>query len=142
MKIIAVPAIVAAALAVSQAAPAGAAAEEPKAAPPARAACSLEIEFGSYAMGIDRKTLELVELILAREAAVTSVTRRAWGREGEVTLCATIPRAGYRERLFETIASIFPARPRGPLSITADNGRVFRANNDTPLRQRRPRRGR
>ena len=114
------------------------AASEGPSAPPAQpaqaapAACSLEIEFGSYAMGIDQRTLEAVEQILAREPAVSSVTRRAWGREGEVTLCATVRSAPRRDSLFDTISSVFPARPRGPISITSDTGRIFRANNDNP----------
>jgi hypothetical protein len=133
IALLAVPA----ALAGCQAAPEGSdsAAPQPQAAPAAPgapAACSLEIEFGSYAMGIDTRTLEAVEQILARDPAVSSVTRRAWGREGEVTLCATVSRAASRDNLFDTIASVFPARPRGPLSITSDTGRVFRANNDNP----------
>ncbi|HEY0014550.1 MAG TPA: hypothetical protein VGB79_17040 [Allosphingosinicella sp.] len=137
MKTITVPTIIAAALAGCQAAPEGAepAAAQPQAAPAAPGApapCSLEIEFGSYAMGIDVRTLELVEQILARDPAVGSVTRRAWGREGEVTLCATVRRPASRDSLFDSISSIFPARPRGPLSITSDTGRVFRANNDNP----------
>jgi hypothetical protein len=99
---------------------------------PAPAACALEIAFGSYAMGIDRPTLDRVEQLLARDAAVTGVTRRQWGREGEVTLCASVRSAADRDRLFAALSALFPARPHGPLSVTTDAGRVFRADNDTP----------
>ncbi|HEX8192242.1 MAG TPA: hypothetical protein VF552_05025 [Allosphingosinicella sp.] len=109
--------------------PAAAASQPPQAAP---AACALEIEFGSYAMGIDRTALARVEQLLAGDGAVTSVTRRNWGREGEITLCVSVRGAADRDRLFTAVSALFPARPHGPLSVTTDTGRVFRANNDNP----------
>jgi hypothetical protein len=126
-----IPTLLAAALAGCQAAPEGsdAAPAQPQAAP---ARCALEIEFGSYAMGIDRPTLDRVERLLAGDAAVTSVTRRSWGREGEVTLCASVRRAADRDRLFAAIAALFPADPRGPLTVRTDAGRIFQASDPTP----------
>ena len=132
MKTLAIPTLLAAALAGCQAAPEGsdAAPAQPQAAPAAPGACALEIQFGSYAMGIDSATLQRVEALLAGERV--PVQRTAWGREGEVTLCATPRTPADAERLARAVADLLPADPRGPLSITSDTGRVFRANNDNP----------
>lgn len=121
-----------AALAGCHAAPAGPAASPTQPQQAAPAPCALEIEFGSYAMGIDRAALAGVEQLLAADAAVTSVTRRNWGREGELTLCASVRSGADRDRLFAAVSALFPARPHGPLSVTTDTGRVFRASNDNP----------
>ena len=89
--------------------------------------CPLAIRFGSYAMGIDRPTLEAVESLLAADAAVTAVERSPWGREGEVTLCARLRSDADAGRLFRAIAGLFPAEPRGPLSVATRTGLVFHA---------------
>jgi hypothetical protein len=130
-----IPTLFAAALAGCQAAPEGSDAAPAQPQPQPQAApggCALEIEFGSYAMGIDRPTLDRVDQLLAGDAAVTSVTRRAWGREGEVTLCASVRRAADRDRLFAAISALFPADPRGPLTVRTDAGRIFQASDPTP----------
>lgn len=105
-------------------APAGQPQSNENAAP---AACALEVQFGSYAMGIDRPTLGRVEALLARDAAVTKVERRPWGREGEVTLCASVGTAAEADRVARAVAALFPADPRGPLSVTTASGLVLRA---------------
>jgi hypothetical protein len=99
----------------------------PAPAPPQAApgACPLEIEFGSYAMGIDRPTLERVEQLLAAERI--AVARAPWGREGEVTLCAAARSDADAERLARRIAALLPPEPRGPLAIRTATGLVFRA---------------
>src|SRR5688500_13731666 len=104
-----------------------AAAPEPRAAHPApgTADCPLTISFGSYAMGIDRATLAAVEALLAGEAAVASVERRGWGREGEVTLCARLADADAAEPIARRIAALFPAEPRGPLRVATGSGYAF-----------------
>ena len=89
--------------------------------------CPLAIRFGSYAMGIDRPTLEAVESLLAADAAVTAVERSPWGREGEVTLCARLRSDSDAGRLFRAVAGLFPAEPRGPLSVATRTGLVFHA---------------
>jgi hypothetical protein len=93
--------------------------------------CPLTIHFGSYAMGIDGKTLRRVESLLAGDPAVTGVTRSPWGREGEVTLCASIRSNADRDRLFAAVAALFPRRPRGPLSVRTNDGRELQANQGT-----------
>ena len=89
--------------------------------------CPLAIRFGSYAMGIDRPTLQAVESLLAADAAVSTVERSPWGREGEVTLCARLRSEADAERLFRAVAGLFPAEPRGPLSVATRTGLVFHA---------------
>lgn len=95
------------------------------------AACPLLVSFGSYAMGIDGETLRRVEQLLGADPAVTDVVRTGGGREGELTLCASVGSAADRDRLFEAIRALFPRRPRGPLSVQTDSGRIFEANNAT-----------
>ncbi len=97
------------------------------AAPAAAAPCPLQIRFGSYAMGIDRGTLQRVEALLARDAAVTSVTRTPWGREGEITLCAALRRPADAERLAREIASFLPGDPTGPVAVRTASGLAFSA---------------
>ncbi len=111
-----------------------AAGPEPRAASPGpgTADCPLTISFGSYAMGIDRPTLAAVETLLAGEPAATSVERRGWGREGEVTLCVRLSDAAAAEPIARRIAALFPADPRGPLRVATGDGYAFEA----------PRRGR
>ncbi|MEI9852251.1 MAG: hypothetical protein WDN24_16935 [Sphingomonas sp.] len=81
--------------------------------------CPLTVTFASYGAGIDSGALEAVEKLLAG----VPVTRHRWGREGEVTLCARPASDG--EALFRRIKTVFPARPRGPLSVSTADGRVF-----------------
>ena len=89
--------------------------------------CPLSVRFGSYAMGIDRPTLEAVQSLLAADAAVTAVERHPWGREGETTLCVRLRSEADAERLFRAVAGLFPAEPRGPLSVATRTGLVFHA---------------
>jgi len=107
-----------------------AAPEEPTAPPtqPAHAApgtCALEIRFGSYAMGIDSGALQRVEGLLAAQRI--PVQRTAWGREGEVTLCAAPRTPAEAERLAREIAALLPADPRGPIAVTTAAGFTFQA---------------
>jgi hypothetical protein len=97
----------------------------------AAARCPLLVAFGSYAMGIDGETLRRVEQLFDGDPAVTGVERSRQGREGEVTLCASVASETDRDRLFDAVSALFPRRPRGPLSVRTDAGRVFEANNAT-----------
>jgi hypothetical protein len=89
------------------------------------APCPLEIEFGSYAMGIDSATLARVEQLLAAERV--AVARTPWGREGEVTLCAAARSAADAERMARRIAALLPPEPRGPIAVRTASGLAFRA---------------
>jgi hypothetical protein len=91
------------------------------------AACPLTVAFGSYAMGIDAATYARVEALLSADLAVTAVERTPWGREGEVTLCARTRSPADAERLLDSIAALFPAAPRGPISVATAAGRTIRA---------------
>lgn len=99
----------------------------PLAPPVDQAACALTISFGSYAMGIDRGAFEAVEALLARDKGVTATTQKHWGREGEVTVCVQTRSAADSTRLFGEIARLFPAKPRGPLTVETADGRRFEA---------------
>lgn len=89
--------------------------------------CPLSVQFGSYAMGIDGGAAEAVGALLDSDAAVTSVDRYPWGREGEYTLCIAARTDADARRLFEAIARLFPASPLGPLSVSTRDGLRFDA---------------
>jgi hypothetical protein len=93
----------------------------------APADCALRVEFGSYAMGIDREASRAVDQLLAGDPAVTSVELYPWGREGEKTLCVRLRSEADAERLARAISALFPAEPRGPLSVSTRNGLRFSA---------------
>ncbi|RYE02741.1 MAG: hypothetical protein EOP61_07430 [Sphingomonadales bacterium] len=81
--------------------------------------CDVKVSFGSYAMGIDRPTLERVERLLARDRRVVKSDQQRWGREGEVTICAKARRRADIAPLFYRIKALFPRNPRGPLMLEA-----------------------
>jgi hypothetical protein len=76
-------------------------------------------------MGIDGGALQRVEALLAGERV--PVTRTPWGREGEVTLCASARTPAEAERLAREIAAFLPADPRGPIAIATASGFTFHA---------------
>lgn len=92
--------------------------------------CPLMIVFGSYAMGIDRGAYEAVDSLVSTDGAVTGLDRFRWGREGEVTLCVRTRSSGDTARLFETVKKLFPAKPRGPLTVATLEGRNFSAPSE------------
>jgi hypothetical protein len=89
--------------------------------------CALRVEFGSYAMGIDRTASVAVDRLLADDPGVTSVQTVAQGREGEKIVCVAVRSDADAERLFQAISSTFPADPRGPLTVSTRTGRRFSA---------------
>jgi hypothetical protein len=92
--------------------------------------CPLSVSFGSYAMGIDQGTLKSVDRLLARDRGVRNVDRRRWGREGEVTLCVQTRTRADAKRLFTRVKKLFPAKPRGPLTVETNGGLSFHAPRD------------
>jgi hypothetical protein len=88
------------------------------------APCSVTVRFGSYAMGIDTATAAAVDTLLGDSRDVTVVSRSAEGREGEYVLCVSTRDAEVARRLFERLAALMPARPRGPIMIEGANKRV------------------
>jgi hypothetical protein len=89
--------------------------------------CALRVEFGSYAMGIDRTASAAVDRLLADDPGVTSVQTVAQGREGEKIVCVAVRSDADAERLFLAISRTFPADPRGPLTVSTRTGRRFSA---------------
>jgi hypothetical protein len=88
------------------------------------AACSITVRFGSYAMGIDAPTAAAVDTLLGESPEVTKVSRSSAGREGEYVLCVSARDTAAAGRLFERLAALMPARPRGPITIEGVNKRV------------------
>jgi hypothetical protein len=89
--------------------------------------CPLTVTFGSYAMGIDQGALKSVDRLLARDRGVRKVDRQRWGREGEITLCARTRTKADAKRLFTRVKRLFPAKPRGPLTVETASGLSFHA---------------
>ena len=98
-------------------------------APPVAAvsACAVTVTFGSYAMGIDREAFATIDALLERDNGVTATLHKRWGREGEMTVCVATRSAADRARLFGKIGALFPAKPRGPLTVETADGRRFEA---------------
>ena len=90
-------------------------------------ACAVTVTFGSYAMGIDRETFAAIDTLLERDKGVTATLHRRWGREGEMTVCVATRSTADRTRLFGKIGGLFPATPRGPLTVETADGRRFEA---------------
>lgn len=79
--------------------------------------CALSVQFGSYAMGIDRPAFDRVQALLKRDARVRGVALQRWGREGETTLCVTLRRERNAKAVFERVKAALPAKPRGPIVV-------------------------
>jgi hypothetical protein len=87
--------------------------------------CPLTVRFGSYAMGIDRGAFEKISALLSRDRGVRAIEQYRWGREGEVTLCVRTRSKVDARRLFARVRGLFPARPRGPLTVSVAGGPSF-----------------
>ena len=88
-------------------------------------ACNVTVRFGSYAMGIDTAAAAAVDKLLSGNKAVKHVSRVGAGREGEYVLCISTGDAA-AAALFQRIAALLPARPRGPISVEAGDRRLDR----------------
>jgi hypothetical protein len=106
----------------NQAQPKGAAVVNHPRGAQAPAECDVRIEFGSYAMGIDRTVSAAVDRLLAEDPAIVSAEAFGQGREGEKIVCVRVRSPGDAERIARAIAAGFPADPRGPVSVTTRNG--------------------
>ena len=84
--------------------------------------CDLRIQFGSYAMGIDSRSADSIERLLASDRAVAAVEAFPWGREGEKTLCVRVRSEADVDRLFNEVSRLLPAEPLGPISVSTRNG--------------------
>ncbi|MDB5456894.1 MAG: hypothetical protein JWP92_2479, partial [Caulobacter sp.] len=87
------------------------------------ALCDVTIKFGSYGMGADHVVAERVSLVARKDHGVRSVTRRPWGREGELDLCVTALSPAFAPGVFERLRPLIPAKGKvGPISILGPNG--------------------
>ena len=89
--------------------------------------CAVRVQFGSYAMGIDRVALERVQAVLKRTRGVRTVAAQRWGREGETTLCVATRRTSDVRRVFGRITAALPRTPRGPILVEGRGGLRFEA---------------
>lgn len=99
----------------------------PPAAPQETPRCAVRVQYGSYAMGIDRAALERVQTLLRRDRSVRAVDAQRWGREGETTLCVATRRTSDVRRVFGRITAALPRTPRGPILVEGRGGLRFEA---------------
>ena len=90
---------------------------------PAPRDCALTVQFGSYAMGIDRPAAEKIERFLRGRRDVAGLSRHPWGREGEYTLCVRLKAGAQPARLAQELKTMIPAKPRGPIRIELSTAR-------------------
>lgn len=78
--------------------------------------CPLTIQFGSFAVGPDRKAAAAIDRLLRSDESA-SVTRSPYGREGEYSLCVRTSSKDHAVRLFEAVREILRAGVRAPVSV-------------------------
>ena len=87
------------------------------------AACDVTVRFGSYGAGADHVVAERVATVARTDHGVRKVTRRPWGREGELDLCVMAKSAELAPGVFERLRPLIPAKGKaGPISILGPNG--------------------
>ena len=96
-------------------------------APGKAAGCALRVDFGSYAMGIDRGAAAAVEKAILSSRGVGDIARHRWGREGEYTLCVAMRSRRAAMALFARLKPLLPAKPRGPIALSLADDRTVRA---------------
>ena len=87
------------------------------------AACDVTVRFGSYGAGADQAVADRVALAARTDHGVRRITRRPWGREGELDLCVMAKSAALAPGVFERLRPLIPAKGKaGPISILGPNG--------------------
>ncbi len=92
----------------------------------ASAACDLKVEFASIGTGIDPDVLEKVDALLAGDTGISTIDRKQWGREGEITLCVDTKTDADAARLFGAVKRLFPVSSFMPISVETGAGLQFR----------------
>lgn len=82
-------------------------------------ACGVSVQFGSYAMGIDRGAFDKVQTLLRRDARVRGVDLQRWGREGETSMCVQLRRERDARAVFGRVKAVLPRKPKGPIVVEA-----------------------
>lgn len=85
-------------------------------------ACDVEIRFGSFAAGIDKRAEAAVEALLEDEPGIAAVSRSSHGREGEYALCVSTRSSEDSALLFRRIAESLPGPASAPVRITGPGG--------------------
>lgn len=84
--------------------------------------CDVTVTFGSFAMGIDRRTAAAIEELVRADASVTQVTRSPYGIEGEYTLCVLTRSKAAAARLFKRLKQSLTQPVKAPVSIQGPPG--------------------
>ena len=94
--------------------------------PPAvREGCDVKVDFGSYAMGVDRDLKARIVAFVDGAEDVVEATETPWGREGESTLCVQAASSAGMDRVYDRVASMIPAQSeRAPTTVTHRDGRT------------------
>jgi hypothetical protein len=85
-------------------------------------ACDVDIRFGSFAAGIDKRAEAAVEALLEDEPGIAAVRRSSRGREGEYALCVSTRSSEDSARLFRRIAESLPGPASAPVTIIGAGG--------------------
>jgi hypothetical protein len=89
------------------------------AAQAAPAACAVEIEFASMCCGVDRTAHADIKAFLADNPLAKETSDRAWGMEGEQTVCVQTASPADAEALFAQIKARLPAGAKaGAIKVT------------------------
>ncbi len=77
--------------------------------------CDVTVAFGSFAMGIDRRAAARVDRVI--RSSQIRVTRSAYGREGEYSLCIRVRSTEQAVSLFEKLRESLRVPVRAPVSL-------------------------
>ena len=98
----------------------------PAAAEAAGDKCAITVEFGSHCCGIDRAVFADVSAFLEASPLVADRSEKAWGMEGEQTICVQTKSAADAASLYAQLKARLPARARaGYIKVSQAGGAKF-----------------
>ena len=89
----------------------------------AQSACSVEVSFESVCCGVDRGAYAGLKSFLQSSPLAVETTDRAWGMEGEQTLCVTTRSPAQEEELFGEVKAQLPPAARAGYIVVSVGGK-------------------
>ena len=94
------------------------------------APCAVTVEFASHCCGIDSAAYKDLMAFLSASDLVVSHESKAWGREGEQTICVVTGTRAAADTLLGQLKARLPAKPaRGSIKVTGGDANF---PEDTP----------
>ncbi len=87
--------------------------------------CSVTVVFGSFATGPDRRAILTVSELLSTDPAVDRITRSAYGREGEHSLCIRTLDQSAATRVFNRLKTALRGPAAAPVSALGPHGEAI-----------------